>query len=282
MGRFTGQKRRFIYRLGEMFSPREADDKQANKTLRRSSRRPGRLQLFLLLLLSAAIFVLAGKKLYQIHLAQTEPLAKLEVYQNKLDHAKSLNEQLQRENESLQHSFNKTRDAMLVNFNYSSPENRALLEAYQAALVMAGMTDYKGPGIRIVMQDKEDRSEDSKQAITQIVHDADLRYIVDLLKQNYVSALAVNDERLAPMSPLICTGPSVLVNRVYKASPFVIDAGSRDPAAIMAAVQNSAGYKQFEKRGLKITFELFDELEIAAQKDMTYVNAQIDKLEAKK
>lgn len=288
MSRFTGLKRRLIFAFGEMLSPGNTSQEHFHEKKRK--RQDGKKQqragaggfIFLLIVLSAAIIYTAAGKLYAAHQSQAEPLARMEEYQKKLDEAQALNEQLERENRSLQDSFEQTREEMLKDFNYNSPENQTLLDQYQTALVMAGMTEYKGPGIRITMQDKEERSEDSKRAVTQIIHDADLRYVVDLLKQQYVRALAVNDERLAPMSPLICTGPSVLVNRVYKAAPFVITGGTEHPEALAEVFRTSEGYKKFEERGLRIQIEVLDELDIPAQRDMTYVNAQAEKLEAKK
>ncbi len=282
MGRMLKFKRRLIYRLGALLSSGRLKEEKNDEERRRQSKRRRAFQLVLFFFLLFSVLFLAGRRLYRSHRSRIEPMARLELYQEELDEASRLHDKLLSENESLQKSFDQTRDEMLFNFNYSNPENQALLEAYREALVMGGMTEYQGPGLRITLQDKEERSEDAQLAITQIVHDADLRYIVDLLKRNYVSAIAVNDERLAPMSPLICTGPSVLVNRVYKASPFVIEAGTADPEAVLADFYESEGYKRFKERGLRITAESLEEMRIAAQRDMSYVNAQVEKLEAKK
>lgn len=279
MGRFTGLKRKIIFRLGELLYPRRKP---------RPSPKPGkreRLRLFLNVLAGlvfiALILALAGQKLIKTYRAQQEPLAELEKLQTTFAEAKALNERLITENERLQKTFSDTREDMMNQLNFSNPENQKLLSDYQTALVMAGMTEYKGPGIRVVLQDKEERSEDLTTALKQIVHDADLRYVVDWFKQHHAAAIAVNGERLAPMSPLICTGPSVLVNRVYKASPFVIDAGG-DGKKLAALFTESQGYKLFTERGLRISIETFDKFSIAAQRDMTYVNAQAERLEGKK
>lgn len=278
MSRLTKLRRRAIYRLGEMLFP-ENEPKEGPEA-EKKQRKTAILQIAALLLLTFAVLYLGGRSIYHEYISRKEPMAVIDSYQKELEEKRILHEHLQSENSNLQDQFMVKRNEMLLNLNLSSPENEQLLEEYRQALVMAGMTEYQGSGIRITIQDKAERSEDVSRAILQIVHDADIRYIVDWLKQHYVTALAVNNERLAPMSPLICTGPSVLVNRVYKASPFVIEAGG-DPAVLETFVESS-GYMKFKERGLLVSVEPVMNLTIPAQKDMTYVNAQVAKLEAKK
>ncbi len=228
--------------------------------------------LALILIVMTAYIQLARKER-----TLTEPAQQIATYRQELDQARRTNELLTEENDRLNQAFRETREIYFSSLNSISPQDQEILDAYQTASLMAGMTDYDGPGIRVVIQDKEGIRYDQTTSASEIVHDADIRYVVDWFKRNYVEAIAVNKERLSPMSPLICTGPSVLVNRVYQSNPFVVEAGG-DAEALIELLENSNGINQMRSRGLRIEISLIPDLHIAAQQDQVYVNEQVRRL----
>ncbi len=271
MKEIQNKKRKFLYHLGEGLL-KGTDKKTAQReTLYR------RISLVAVSLLGVVVFLAAGTKLVRADRFQDQPGRRAVEYQKQLEDRKLLNEQLQSENNQLNQRFLEERSNAFVRFTEDQPESRALAEEYRIASVMAGLTPYEGDGIRVVMQDKEGIRYDSTTSASEIIHDGDIRYIVDWFKSQYAAAIAVNGERLSPMSPLLCTGPSVLVNRVYQSSPFVVEAGI-DSAVFLPMLLESEGVKQMEERGIRLTITAESELEIKSQRDIVFVNEQVKKL----
>lgn len=95
------------------------------------------------------------------------------------------------------------------------------------AQLMAGMVAAKGPGVIVELHDspKLDQSETRTDVIEDyMVHDSDIRAVVDELFSAGAEAISVNGQRLIANSSIRCVGPVVLVNSVQIAPPYVIKA----------------------------------------------------------
>lgn len=269
------KRRKFHYAVGEkIFSEDLATVPEPNPE---KDKKAGIFMLVAVALALALIISTAAVQLAKKEKTLTEPAAQMAQYRSELEAAQKTNTALTEENQKLNREFNETRSLYFASLNSISPANQQILDDYQTATVMAGMTDYDGPGVRVVIQDKAGIRYDQTTTASEIVHDADIRYVVDWFKRNYVSAIAVNNERLSPMSPLLCTGPSVLVNRVYQSNPFVVEAGC-DAEQILSLLEASNGINQMRSRGLRIEIEAIPDMHIAAQQDQVYVNEQVRKL----
>lgn len=84
-----------------------------------------------------------------------------------------------------------------------------------------GLTDVAGEGVIITLRDNTE----SKLGIADdIVHDADLRAIVNELKNNGAEAISINNKRIVPSTAITCAGTVIQVNNEIVGSPFVIKA----------------------------------------------------------
>jgi len=93
--------------------------------------------------------------------------------------------------------------------------------------MIAGTVAVHGPGIVVVLQDspKQNPSETRQEVISDyIVHDRDIREVVNELFASGAEAIAVNGQRLIATSSIRCVGPVVLVNSTQIAPPFIIKA----------------------------------------------------------
>lgn len=130
----------------------------------------------------------------------------------------------------------------------------------------AGLLAVKGPGLEITVADNPRPQEQGLDAEGAIVHDYDLRALVNALWLGGAEAIAVNDERLTQFSAIRCVGATVLVNTTRIASPFVIKAIG-DPeilgAALHAESDSRALITEYVKRyGLKLSVQKSTGLEI--------------------
>jgi uncharacterized protein YlxW (UPF0749 family) len=90
------------------------------------------------------------------------------------------------------------------------------------ARAQAGLMAMKGPGIVITLSDSNRRPGPDEDAYFFIIHDQDLQTLVNELFAAGAEAVAINDQRIITRSSIRCVGPSVLVNTVQLASPFVV------------------------------------------------------------
>lgn len=102
---------------------------------------------------------------------------------------------------------------------------RSLMESLGDTRLLAGTLPVQGPGVVVTLHDspKRDPSETRTDIIEDyMVHDSDIRAIVDELFAAGAEAISVNNQRLVANSSIRCVGPVVLVNSVQVAPPYVI------------------------------------------------------------
>jgi len=93
--------------------------------------------------------------------------------------------------------------------------------------LFAGLTAVRGPGVVVTLNDspKRNPSETRQEVISNyLVHDSDIRAVVNELFASGAEAISINGQRLIASSSIRCVGPVVLVNSVQVAVPYVIKA----------------------------------------------------------
>ena len=99
--------------------------------------------------------------------------------------------------------------------------------ALSNARFLAGLTSIQGPGVVVRLNDSKrhiSRKMPPGMASPNIIHDTDINQVVNELKAAGAEAIAVNDQRLVATSPVRCAGPTIFVNNMPMAPPFVIKA----------------------------------------------------------
>jgi len=95
------------------------------------------------------------------------------------------------------------------------------------ARFLAGLTPVQGPGVVVTLNDSK-RHLSGKlppgMAPPNIIHDTDVNQVVNELKAAGAEAVAINDQRLVAVSPIRGVGPTIMVNFIPQAPPFVIKA----------------------------------------------------------
>lgn len=93
--------------------------------------------------------------------------------------------------------------------------------------MVAGTAAVHGPGVIVLLHDspKRNPSETRQDVVSDyIIHDSDIRGIVNELFASGAEAISLNGQRLVATSSIRCVGPVVLVNSTQIAPPFVIKA----------------------------------------------------------
>lgn len=150
------------------------------------------------------------------------------------------------------------RQASTTNDN-SAEEKQEELKKYNQLL---GLTDVKGNGIIITVSD----SSNDNTAIdlsSLIVHDADLRNLVNELANAGAEAISINDERIVSATCITCAGNVIQINGNKVGSPFVIKAiGNQE--SLYGAITRPGGYTYMLKaRSIQVESKKANNIEIS-------------------
>ena len=129
----------------------------------------------------------------------------------------------------------------------SAPSDTARLKLlskdYANAQFLAGLTDVKGPGVIVTLNDsKLPFPKDMPPGVVppNIIHDFDINLVVNELKASGAEAVCVNDQRIVAVSPIRCVGPTIMVNFTPLAPPYVIKAIG-NPKTLMTGINLPGG-----------------------------------------
>ncbi|MBN1661747.1 MAG: DUF881 domain-containing protein [Anaerolineae bacterium] len=101
---------------------------------------------------------------------------------------------------------------------------QALKSELDRQALLAGLVPVAGPGVSIVLDDSAAQISPGADPNAYIIHEHDLRDIVNLLWMAGSEAIAINDERLVGTSSIYCVGSTVMVNNTRLSPPYTIRA----------------------------------------------------------
>ncbi len=114
----------------------------------------------------------------------------------------------------------------------------ALKQELEKAHLIMGITDVSGSGIEISLADSVAAKGQSDS--TDIVHDRDLRDVVNELYNAGAEAISINSERIVATTSIRCVGSTIMINEKRCSSPFVIKAIG-DSASLESALTIRGG-----------------------------------------
>lgn len=113
-------------------------------------------------------------------------------------------------------------------YEESSAREKTVLEGMLKELnrvkLWAGLLPVKGPGVIITLDDSKRKIKAGENPENYIIHDYDLREIINELWTSGAEAIAINDQRIVVTSEIRCVGTTILVNGVRLAPPYTVKA----------------------------------------------------------
>ncbi len=97
-------------------------------------------------------------------------------------------------------------------------------EQLERSRIEAGLTGIRGPGITVQLSDSVRAPGPEEDPYFYIVHDVDIQALVNELWAAGAEAVSVNDQRVVTRTSIRCVGPTVLVNGVRMAAPYLVKA----------------------------------------------------------
>ncbi len=148
---------------------------------------------------------------------------------------------------------------------------------WDKAKLKAGYTDVKGAGISIKLDDATARQEDIPLNWL-IIHDQDIKVILNELKKSGAEAIAINGERIVPMSEQVCAGPTIMVNDNRYSVPYLIEAIG-DPDILYENIANCPRVAEMLEYNIRIEITKSKELKINKFSGIDHVGRLISGLE---
>lgn len=130
---------------------------------------------------------------------------------------------------------------------------------------LLGLTNLEGQGIEITLRDDPTATRDNIGVLDDIsyhiVHDADLRVIVNELKNAGAEAISINEQRLVNTTAITCIGNVIKVNDEKISSPFVIKAIGLPES--LASIDRPGSYMEIlRQNGIVATIRKSNKIEI--------------------
>jgi len=130
--------------------------------------------------------------------------------------------------------------------------NTEMLKEINAELerqkMMAGLVTVKGPGVQVVLDDSNIRSVSAAgDSADYLIHEYDLRDVVNLLWMAGSEAIAINDERVVATTSIYCVGSTIMVNVTPLSPPYLIQAIG-NPEMQKDILSNPAFLREIKRR----------------------------------
>jgi len=94
---------------------------------------------------------------------------------------------------------------------------------------LAALTEVHGPGITVILDDNvagsnAARNQPDYNPNNFIIHDKNILYLVNEIRQAGAEAISINNQRIVSVSDIRCVGPVIFVNSTRMAPPYIIQA----------------------------------------------------------
>ncbi len=148
----------------------------------------------------------------------------------------------------------------------SSDYSKTLLKQLERAELLAGLTSVEGSGIIVTLRDSKAENTGNIDPNLYVVHDADVLWLMNELRDAGAEAMQLNGERIISTSEIRCAGATVSVNNNRTAAPFEIIAIG-DPVNMENALLMRDGvYDTLRYYGIEITIKKASKVTVNAYK----------------
>ncbi len=139
----------------------------------------------------------------------------------------------------------------------------------EAQKLAAGFLPVTGPGVEVILGDSP-QIPTGTDPINYIIHDYDLRVVVNALWAGGAEAISINGQRLISTSSIRCAGNTILVNYTRLASPYKIKAIG-NPSKLAESIDKNYEVKPLLKGYAKALALQFEVKEVSEHKLPAYV-----------
>ena len=163
---------------------------------------------------------------------KTEPVQRTQLVANQVNGLKNDRELLQGEVNSLRSSLDEIS---------AGPDDAELKEQLDRARILAGVTELRGPGVEVTLNDSNIALKPGENPNLYVLHDEDVLRVLNEIRAAGAEALSLNGERILAGTEVRCIGPTIVLNKDKRlAPPFVITAIG-DPNTLESSIKMKGG-----------------------------------------
>ena len=145
---------------------------------------------------------------------------------------------------------------------------RELRDELTAQRTRAGLLSLKGPGTVVSLDDSQTAAGAGEKSLDPyIVHEYDVRDVINLLWLAGAEAVAVNDERIVASTSIYCVGSTIMVNDTRLSPPYLVRAIG-DPSDLYDVVRDPTYLADLRRRveqyGVQLTVDWGTEVVVPA------------------
>lgn len=122
--------------------------------------------------------------------------------------------------------------------------DQAKLDTLDTLKLELGLSTMRGEGVRILLAEGTSPATDNN---SHLIHAADLRDLINLLRTARASGISINGQRLTPHSTINALGTDILINKVKITAPFEISVVG-DTELIANRLSDQQAYPDLFKR----------------------------------
>jgi len=176
------------------------------------------------------------------------------------DRAGATIRRLEEEQEALKARIGQLRQELAA-YQQETAATTELLEELSAELnhqrAVAGLVAAEGPGMVVTLDDSQRQAIPlSQDPSAYIVHEYDLRDVVNLLWMAGAEGMSINEERVVGTTSIYCVGSTVIVNDTRLSPPYVVRAIG-DPNQLEDFLRNPSYLAEVKKKARRggLTFK---------------------------
>ncbi|MDZ5252799.1 DUF881 domain-containing protein [Clostridium sp. LIBA-8841] len=158
--------------------------------------------------------------------------------------------------------------------NYSKSDESSIkvsndmVEELNNNLMIAGLSDVKGSGLKIVLEDGGEAFNgevvDDFMRLLRTIHDDDMIKVINELKAAGAEAISINNQRIIYNTEIYCGGQFLRMNGVKIPAPFYVNVIG-DPEKIENQIMRDGSYiKTLMNRGIKVQITKSDDITMPA------------------
>jgi uncharacterized protein YlxW (UPF0749 family) len=163
---------------------------------------------------------------------KTEPVQRTQLVANQVAGLKNDRELLQGEVNSLRSSLDEIS---------AGPDDAELKEQLDRARILAGVTELRGPGVEVTLNDSKITLKPGENPNLYVLHDEDVLRVLNEIRAAGAEALSLNGERILASTEVRCTGPTIVLNKDKRLAPPYVITAIGDPDTLESSIKMKGG-----------------------------------------
>lgn len=156
----------------------------------------------------------------------------------------------------------------LAEYENAASKTSSLTETMKKELekvrMLAGLTAGTGQGVIITLDDSNLPRQPGEDPNLFLIHDEDLLKVINELFAAGAEAISVNGQRIITNSEIRCVGPTIIINSVKLAPPFIIQAIG-DPDILETSLKMRGGViESLQVFGIQVNIKKQDKIDMPA------------------